>query len=246
MGDRIGSSPITRTDQSGFFEMEKSGFFIWLPEAFGGIFMTEHELKFMTDRGGYEAAINILLDMCKGGKAVRVRDRIQVNYYYDTPDRDLHKSGVTLRIRQSGGVLQGQIKRHSKGLTNKSEESYFAVDQLPSVILFEGEKAKLLGSLVTRRTEFAVESGENGKSGEKLIADIDANYYLGREDYELEIEYPEGSEGTARKLACSLGAAFMSGKSGKYSRFLKALKDSKKAVVDCGEIETDSGENVEI
>lgn len=175
--------------------------------------MTERELKFMID--GEEAfgrCLSALRELCGNGVV-----RLQTNYYYDTPKRDLHKAGITLRIRQNGERLQGQIKRHDNGLSSKSEESYFLVSELPKYLEFEGKKAKLLGSLTTQRHCFEWRGCE---------IDLDANHYLGNNDFELEIEYPEGgfdvASGIAKMLSASVNLA--SGRGGKYSRFLRALK----------------------
>lgn len=195
--------------------------------------MTEREIKYMTDREGYEKCIAALEASC-----LKSFGRVQINYYYDTDGRSLHKKGITLRVRQCAGVLQGQIKRHDKGKTKNAEESYFAVEKLPKTIIFEGNSVKLLGSLVTERTEFIIK--ENGdRIG--LKADIDANHYLGNTDYEIEIEFPDGSESRAEEFAASLGIAFLPPAGGKYSRFLKALKSSKKLTLEIKENEAGSG-----
>ncbi|MBO4326220.1 MAG: CYTH domain-containing protein [Clostridia bacterium] len=188
--------------------------------------MDEHELKYMIDGEGYGKCIEALRRIC----GTCGDEKLLINYYYDTPDRALHKDGITLRVRQCGAEVQGQIKRHDKGLSTDSRESYFEVGELPSVIRFEGRKAKLLGSLVTKRTVFEHDGME---------IDIDHVFYLGKSDHELEIEFPEGEEQAAAAFAASLGVSFLTRRGGKYSRFLKALKQTEKSTMSCDGAESD-------
>ena len=192
--------------------------------------MNEHELKYMLDGAGYDACIKALCDKCKECGT----ERLIINYYYDTAARALHKEGITLRIRQIGDRLQGQIKRHDKGASADSNESYFEVSELPSAIRFEGRKAKLLGALVNKRTVFKADGME---------FDLDAVSYLGNSDYELEIEFAEGKEAEAHAAAISLGVAFLPKRGGKFSRFLKALARIEDSVLDAGTV---SGEGDEL
>ncbi len=176
--------------------------------------MDEHELKFMIDRDGYEKCLYALSRLC----TFSGRERLIVNYYYDTPDLSLHDSGITLRVRQCGSELQGQVKRHDKGASTDSSESYFEVVGLPRFIRFEKKKVELLGSLTTVRTSFEIDG---------MKAEVDRTFYLGKTDYELEIEFPEGEEERARSLAASLEVPFLAKRGGKCSRFLKALRQLK-------------------
>ncbi len=200
--------------------------------------MTELELKYMIDgEEAFERCLDALKKLCGPGSV-----RLQTNYYYDTPKRELHKAGVTLRIRQNRGRMQGQVKRHDGGRSGKSEESYFLVSELPKYLLFEGKKAKLLGSLTTQRHCFDWHGCE---------IDLDANHYLGNTDYELEIEYPAGDVGMAAEIAAMLSDSVVltASRGGKYSRFLKALKRCAKltrCINNTGESDTgdnDTGDN---
>ncbi len=192
--------------------------------------MIEYELKYMLDADAYDACLDKLT--AAFGKPA---ERTQINYYYDTPDLALHKAGTTLRIRQNGERIQGQIKRHSKGGSNDSRESFFAIDAMPCHMEFRGTRVKLLGSLMTVRRVFTAGGME---------IDLDLNYYLGNVDRELEIEFQNGCETKAKEFADSLGIRLGEVKGGKYSRFLKALKKARKAgVVLC---EGRSGETAEI
>ena len=191
--------------------------------------MEEHELKYMLDENGYGECLDALRQIC----GAEGRERLLINYYFDTPDLALHNDGITLRVRQCGGKLQGQVKRHDKGISANSKESYFDVNELPAAILFEGKTAKLLGSLVTKRTVFEHDGME---------IDIDQVHYLGRSDHELEIEFPAGEEAVAAALATSLGVKFLPRRGGKYSRFLKALKKLGGKVLPFAEAGSVTGE----
>ena len=193
--------------------------------------MTEHELKYMIDgEQAFDRCRKALEEMC-GACSIR----LQTNYYYDTPGWELHKAGVTLRVRQNRGRLQGQVKRHDRGLSANSEESYFSVAELPKYLIFEGKKAKLLGALTTQRYCFEWRGCE---------IDLDANHYLGSTDYELEIEYPDGGIAAATEISASLAASVLliPGRGGKYSRFLKALKKCSKLSLDAGGDNTGKGD----
>jgi len=193
--------------------------------------MIERELKFALDSEKYESVRKLLRERCGEG-----RQQVQCNYYYDTRERELAAKGVTLRIRQKGDRLQGQIKRHNFGGSAVSREEYFPVDKLPAKLKFEGHTAKLLGSLTTLREKY---------SGEGWEADLDLSYYLGQCDRELEIEFSEDAGGAAVQLAETLGLDLVNDRArgGKYTRFLKALEGSKSRAVNA---EGNSSQNAEI
>ena len=192
--------------------------------------MNEHELKFRLDRAGYDACMKAL----SGRSGECGTECLMINYYYDTPGRLLHKEGVTLRIRQIGEKLQGQVKRHDKGKSADSREEYFEVGELPSAIRFEGRKAKMLGALVNKRTVFKADG---------LEFDLDAVSYLGNSDYELEIEFQAGKEAEALKAAEALGVDFLPKRGGKFSRFLKALaRIEEGSILIPGEINAEAEE----
>ena len=178
--------------------------------------MIERELKFALDRDKYETVRRLLCERCGEG-----RRQVQCNYYYDTDKRELAARGITLRIRQKGSALQGQIKYHRFGGSHESREEYFQVEKLPAVLRFQGLEAGLLGSLMTVREKFA---------GRGWEADLDVSYYLGRSDCELEIEYSQEGADAAIKTAEDLGLDLKADRSkgGKYTRFLKALDGLKK------------------
>lgn len=172
--------------------------------------MLELEYKFLLSEEKFLSLINNLPEEIQKGAE---KPYIQVNYYFDTPDYAAHKEGVTVRIRQKNGRLQGQIKRHDKGKSIKSEEEYFTAEELPDHIDFEGKMLVYLGNLTCRRSSFVCD-------GYQL--DFDESFYLGKQDYELEIEFEDGNEEKVRKLIQELGLEVGGKRTGKFSRFRKA------------------------
>ena len=136
----------------------------------------------------------------------------QTNHYYDTPNLSLHKQGVTLRIREINGHLQGEIKRHNFGKSHDSREEQFTVDGLPPVLTVDGVEAVPLGSLETVRESLIVPG--------TFRLDFDTSTYWGRRDYELEIEFQEEAFSQVLELVSRLGLEHVGKMPGKYSRFL--------------------------
>jgi uncharacterized protein YjbK len=152
---------------------------------------------------------------------------VQINYFYDTKDYDLHREDVTLRVRQVTGRLYCQCKFESgrgedTGPKSRTElereipslpkkidpEAYFdhsRVHDLPT--------AFLLGCLVTERRVYEVEPG--------VDVTLDRSHYLGHTDWELEIEFDEDRADRARywhrRLCPGAGRV-----EGKRARFMEA------------------------
>ncbi|MEW9700442.1 CYTH domain-containing protein [Paenibacillus sp. SI8] len=149
---------------------------------------------------------------------------MQINYYYDTDDYQLHQQGITLRVRQKGAKLSLEMKTPFEvrdGYKVKKEETK-RMDQLKSVIWLAQEfdsapiqvEVRLIQPLITERTHFQI--------SEHIQVDLDKNSYLGLVDYELEIEFDEGHEQEALHLfqiLCPNRIAQPSG--GKNSRFFQ-------------------------
>ena len=140
--------------------------------------MQETEWKYLVSADVLET----LLTLARAVFGCEGKQKIQINYYYDTEKGDMGARGVTVRVRQTGTSLSGTVKRHGKG--GVSEETAFAVERLPNALCYEGKSLHLLGSLVTQRTVFALDT-----------CDIcfDKNDYLGTEDYEIEVEWKDGA-----------------------------------------------------
>lgn len=154
---------------------------------------------------------------------------VQINYYYDTKELILDKNNITLRIRQVEDALKLQIKRKQciAGFICTSQEKESEINQIPSTILLselpfdfhvsKEQSASILGSLVTDRTCFVDKSSS-------LVIMIDKNYYWGKLDFELEIEFSDSQKENAETLFHKLVPAntFAQAK-GKRSRFLRAM-----------------------
>lgn len=128
---------------------------------------------------------------------------VQINYYYDTEDYDLHREDITLRVRQvegrllcqckfesgnseDGANIRTELEKEINGLARKIDPGDFfdhrQVRDLP--------KVRLIGCLVTERRVYEVEPG--------VDVTLDRSHYLGHTDWELEIEYEESKAGRAR------------------------------------------------
>lgn len=169
---------------------------------------TEFERKRLLSREEYEGTKAKL-----GGVPSEV---LQINYYYDTQNMLLHKRGITLRLRRLSRDLRLELKRHRRfeGNVRVCDELATALDSMPksiSVALDDGTIADChcLGSLVTRRLNY---------KGDGYLISLDHSLYLGREDFEIEIETPLGAPEPSFLKA--LGLVFPDNTPGKYTRFL--------------------------
>lgn len=111
---------------------------------------------------------------------------VQNNYYYDTDMYDMNELGITCRIREKNGKYISTIKAHQPDYKDCSIEISKTVKGLDDKSLFEGLDLKYQGRLRTTRHKIKTLPGVE-------IA-IDRNTYLGKVDYELEIEYKVGEE----------------------------------------------------
>ena len=178
--------------------------------------MFETELKSLLTKKQYEA----LLTMFDYSKEVT-----QTNSYYFSPDNALKTHGITFRIRTIGDVHTVQIKKHinKQGGLQVSEESEFKINDIPSefteeeVYLYTGLKttASLIGELTTLRMSCMYCDG--------VEICLDKSTYLGKSDYEIEIEYTAPVPDELINRLCEISITFNSPTPGKYSRFLSRL-----------------------
>ena len=147
----------------------------------------EIEAKALVDKGEYEKLIR-LFPQCPR--------YLQTNYYIDSDNRDLAKSGIALRIREKAGMLELTLKTPlSQGKLEKSEPitfndfaalrdfGQFPKNDLRRFLLmldFDVEKLKILTSLSTERLDVDYDGGK---------ISIDKNTYSGQVDYEVEFEF---------------------------------------------------------
>lgn len=153
---------------------------------------------------------------------------IQTNFYYDTPDFRMIKNGFTVRVREINEeklFLQIKKKLASKidGVRVRSEFEK-EIDNLPKEIDFltvenlirqtlkiNFTKLEEIGFLITERSVLKTSNCE--------IA-LDKNTYLGKTDYELEIEF-EDNHFEALQFLKKLGMDCGNTAMGKNKRFLK-------------------------
>ncbi len=147
---------------------------------------------------------------------------VQVNYYFDTPDFALSAARCMLRVRRKKNVLYLQFK--SKRIRNdalflcdewEAELTEFPKTVNPSRYFPQAPdvECSLLGDLITDRTDFEFPGG---------VVSLDENVYLGKTDYEVEIE---GEADAIDRISAFLNPAGEPDQgSGKFSRFLRTYR----------------------
>ncbi len=142
----------------------------------------EEEYKFIVSK---EEFFNIKAQaLCT---SPRSKEKVQVNYYFDTEDNYYNSIGQTIRVRQIENELKLQIKKHRNNCENYniSDEKTLKLETFPTILHNEhlNSAVYLKGSLVTIRAEFPL-----GKSSKICF---DNNLYLGICDFEIEIEFSQ-------------------------------------------------------
>ena len=149
--------------------------------------MIEREIKLLIEETEYKQCKQ-QLDLITTPK-----EKLQINYYFESEDFALNKSGKTLRIRQIGTELMLQYKynKYREGVVNICEEyekqlSKFQVavfsTELPDSTRENCDIYKYIGCLVTQRLDYSI--------GQTVIS-LDKNLYLGEQDFEIECEFPD-------------------------------------------------------
>lgn len=172
--------------------------------------MEERELKYLLPSKKFYDVIDQIKTLFPN---ITEKNKLQINYYYDTDKLELLREGITCRIRQSEEKLLGQYKKHSSNDIHRSQESEFEVSQLSLQIERDGQILLFQGQLVTHR--------ESYKISPSIKIECDINMYLGHCDYEMEIEYSEGMYDLAKQIAEKLSLTKINLIS-KYERFMKA------------------------
>ena len=170
----------------------------------------ERELKYLLPMDSFYNVIDLLK---KTFPDIITKEKLQINYYYDTDQYDLLRAGITCRVRQSGAELLGQYKKHSVEDVHRSQEIEFQLCQLPLIIEKNGQTMFFQGQLITRRKSY--------KISRAVKIECDVNIYLGCCDYEIEIEYSEEAYDQAKQIAENLSLTNINLVS-KYERFMKA------------------------
>lgn len=176
----------------------------------------ENELKFMLSESEFYCIMNEIKSQYP---ETICNEKIQINYYFDSVDGYLQKQEITCRVRQVEGTLLGHIKQHRMNKDYESAETKFALETLPQNIYFNGQLLIYQGNLITRRHSFKVASS--------IKIECDINYYLGRHDFEVEIEYEAGLYDIAWQTARKLGLKYLHSVS-KSERFFSTQRSSEK------------------
>lgn len=142
--------------------------------------MLEFEKKLHLGEGEYR----ILLSAMGSGDSL-----LQTNYYYDTPELEMNKSGITLRVRIRNGKMTAEKKHHGIDKGECSLESSSRLEGLPSTFP-QLPRTALMGRLDTLRTVLLRLSN--------VTVFADESSYLGIKEHELEVEYQLGAEAQAK------------------------------------------------
>lgn len=176
----------------------------------------ENELKFMLSESEFYRFVNKI--KCRYPEII-CKEKLQINYYFDSPEGYLREQGITCRVRQVEGALLGYIKQHHINEDCGSAETKFVVETLPQSIQYKDRLLMYQGNLMTRRYSFQIASS--------VKIECDINYYLGQRDFEVEIEYETGLYDAARQAAYELGLIYPHSVS-KSERFFATQKSSEK------------------
>lgn len=136
--------------------------------------MVERELKILLSA---EEFTGLQMTMCKYAKP-----KIQTNYYFDTETLSMNQKGVTCRIRFKDGVYKATVKSHNSD-TSVSTEYDLGQSKEFNPNIFGVLGFCCYGNLSTER--FTIFKND------ELEMVLDRNNYLGKTDFELEIEYAE-------------------------------------------------------
>lgn len=186
--------------------------------------MQEMEYKYILDNNQYTNLISKV-----SSEIGMMNCKLQVNYYYDTPNLLLNKNNITLRVRQIESDLSLEMKTEisENGLLKIHEELTHAIYNLPMNLdlkkfnwtkyIPHDEEILFKGCLITER--------RTSKPCEGIKLDIDKNLYLGKIDYELEVEFEEGLDEKALDLLkYYIGDIKKKSCISKKSRFFEELK----------------------
>lgn len=162
----------------------------------------ETEYKFLVDKETFYQILNMVKERYTEAD---YREKVQINYYYDTDDHYLLTNHTTLRIRQTEEGLRLEMKEAQQLTGNDFStctETAEKIDSLKNDITLEKGKYAwipftLQGDLVTHRTSI--------KPSDALSIDFDVNFYLGKCDYEIEMEFRDTAEKGTKVLVDKLG-----------------------------------------
>lgn len=155
--------------------------------------MLEYEKKAMLTGNEY---IALVMMMCKYAPVVP-----QTNYYFDTEDYSMNQKGITYRIRAKEGIFKTTVKIHCTDNPDCSMEEELAVQTEFKLNAFDKLGLRYQGELLTERIVMY------RNSFCKMV--LDRNSYLGKTDFELEVEYLDGYEDEALRLLQNIAEALV-------------------------------------
>lgn len=175
--------------------------------------MVEKEVKLLLDENDYFA----LLAQFEWHERL-----VQVNHYYVDNLYALVREKISVRVRSVNNCLFLQIKQpiHIDDALHIKEEYEESIASIPSIITSDklhsvtGQcfgNAFLIGHLETTRHIF--------KLSDSVTLFLDKNLYLGKVDYEVEIEFSD-DEFDLTEFLLRFRIKSHRGAQGKYSRFM--------------------------
>ena len=188
--------------------------------------MLEYEKKIMLTEDEYLLIIKL---MCNNAPL-----QIQTNYYFDNDNLSMSEKGITCRIRAKDGKYIATVKNHNTKHSDCSIEMDLVEKTEFDPQIFDVLGLHYQGVLVTERIVL-----HKDPTCEMVV---DRNVYRGHTDFELEVEYCDGSEDRAQNLIENIGKCLVAnkllteidefivriGKCGcKSQRFFDRLKNSK-------------------
>ena len=156
--------------------------------------MIENEKKILLTADEY---YTIVMSMCKHSTV-----KTQTNYYFDTDTFSMNQKGITCRIRAKDGKFLATVKSHNIKQPDSSIEMNLVEKTYFDANVFNSFGMRHQGELVTERIVMFKDSFC------ELV--LDRNTYLGQVDFELEVEYCEGSERRAQMLLECIAAQLVS------------------------------------
>ncbi len=190
----------------------------------------EYELKLMLSQDEY----NRIDAGFKGSET------IQVNHYFDTPEFDLYKSMIVVRLRQKketneitvktcnhGNGKPGAVDMHERSIIIDEGEACMLLDGKTSIRMYLSSFSDLpkidfseVGLIRTKRKKIDIDE-------DLPPAELDKSMYEGITDYELEWELDEKDYEKAIFALKSIGISLDGRASGlsKYSRLVKCLME---------------------
>lgn len=143
--------------------------------------MIEREVKVLLTEEEY---FTLVMAMCKYATPL-----FQTNYYFDTDDLSMNQKGVTCRIRLKDGVYKATVKSHNTDNPDLSTEYDLSESRVFNPNIFNVLGLHCYGELDTQRYILY--------KNDYCEMVLDHNTYLGKTDFEIEIEYLEGCKDKA-------------------------------------------------